>query len=78
MASVERKSLQESEKGSASREDEKRSQLDEEVVSVVDTSEGDEALELVGRERTAQFTEEYNKKLRRKLVSITIVDCYRG
>lgn len=34
----------------------------------VEKAEGDEALKLVGRERTAQFTEEYNKKLRRKLV----------
>ncbi|KAI0771463.1 MFS general substrate transporter [Trametes elegans] len=33
----------------------------------VEKAEGDEALKLVGMERTAQFTEEYNKKLRRKL-----------
>jgi MFS transporter, ACS family, DAL5 transporter family protein len=31
--------------------------------------DGDEALQLVGAERTAQFSEEYNLKLRRKLVS---------
>jgi len=36
-------------------------------VSEVDTSEGDEALQLVGKERTVQFSEEYNRKLRRKL-----------
>lgn len=39
-----------------------------EVASLDDSSEGDEALELVGRERTAQFSEEYNRKLLRKLV----------
>lgn len=33
-----------------------------------DLSEVDGALELVGTERTAQFNEEYNLKLRRKLV----------
>ena len=31
--------------------------------------DGDEALHLVGAERTAHFSEEYNLKLRRKLVS---------
>ena len=36
--------------------------------SVVESTDGDEALRLVGKERTAQFSEEYNKKLRRKLV----------
>lgn len=34
-----------------------------------DILDGDEALHLVGAERTAQFSEEYNRKLRRKLVS---------
>ncbi|KII94788.1 hypothetical protein PLICRDRAFT_47802 [Plicaturopsis crispa FD-325 SS-3] len=33
----------------------------------VDASRGDEALRLVGAEREIQFTEEYNRKLRRKL-----------
>ncbi|EJD01337.1 MFS general substrate transporter [Fomitiporia mediterranea MF3/22] len=32
-----------------------------------DARDGDEALELVGMRRTAQFSEEYNNKLRRKL-----------
>ena len=34
----------------------------------VDLSVGDEALKLVGKERTVQFTEEYNARIRRKLV----------
>lgn len=34
-----------------------------------DTKDGDEALQLVGEQRTAHFSEEYNFKLRRKLVS---------
>lgn len=42
--------------------------VESDTVSVVDTLQGDEALHLVGRERTAEFSEEYNKKLRRKLV----------
>ncbi|KAL1721788.1 major facilitator superfamily domain-containing protein [Schizophyllum commune] len=33
----------------------------------VDLSVGDEALKLVGKERTVQFTEEYNARIRRKL-----------
>ncbi|KAM5532434.1 hypothetical protein V8D89_013928 [Ganoderma adspersum] len=37
------------------------------TVSVVESTDADEALRLVGKERTAQFSEEYNKKLRRKL-----------
>ncbi|RDB22485.1 hypothetical protein Hypma_010282 [Hypsizygus marmoreus] len=35
--------------------------------SSVDLREGDEALRLIGAERTVQFDEEYNRKLRRKL-----------
>lgn len=46
--------------------------IDTEVSSLGDTSiEGraaDEALQLVGKERTAQFSDEYNRRLRRKLV----------
>ena len=42
-----------------------------EIASIADSVEGDEALHLVGRERTVQFSEEYNKRLRRKLVSRT-------
>lgn len=49
--------------------DEKRA-VESETVSFVDTLEGDEALQLVGRERTAEFSEEYNRRLRRKLVYI--------
>ena len=55
------------EKGSGfSHEDEKLSGLD---ISVIEADQGDEALKLVGPERTEEFTEEYNAKLRRKLVS---------
>lgn len=36
--------------------------------SSLDIQDGDEALRLIGAERTAQFSEEYNLKLRRKLV----------
>jgi histone acetyltransferase (RNA polymerase elongator complex component) len=35
-----------------------------------DSSNMDEAMRLVGAERTAVFSEEYNAKLRRKLVSV--------
>ena len=62
-----RQSLEE-EKKSSSSVDEKRV-VDAEALSVDDTIHGDEALELVGRERTEQFSEEYNLRLRRKLVS---------
>ena len=72
MASVLRRSVDGSEKGSASRDDEKHSREDEEIASVIDSVEGDEALKLVGRERTAQFSEEYNRRLRRKLVSYSL------
>lgn len=34
-----------------------------------DAHEGDEALQLVGAERTAEFSEEFNARLRRRLVS---------
>ncbi|TRM67974.1 major facilitator superfamily domain-containing protein [Schizophyllum amplum] len=37
------------------------------ITDAVDMSSGDEALKLVGKERTAQFSEEYNARLRRKL-----------
>ncbi|KAI0352702.1 MFS general substrate transporter [Trametes cingulata] len=50
-----------------SRDDEKDSEAYDVTVSIAESVEGDEALKLVGRERTAQFSEEYNKKLRRKL-----------
>ncbi|KAI0085332.1 hypothetical protein BDY19DRAFT_909133 [Irpex rosettiformis] len=38
-----------------------------ETASVIDSLSGDEVLHLVGRERTVQFGEEYNQRLRRKL-----------
>lgn len=56
-------------------EDEKRSPTSEhhEIAGSesIDHSDanGDDALLLVGKERTAEFSEEYNLKLRRKLVS---------
>ncbi|CAL1702207.1 unnamed protein product [Somion occarium] len=56
----------EDKKSSASRDEEKHV-FETDAVSIVDSSDGDEALKLVGREREAQFSEEYNKKLRRKL-----------
>ena len=77
MASIERKSIPELERDS-SREDEKGSRVDEEVASVVDSFDGDEALKLVGRERTAQFSDEYNRKLRRKLVLRSSLLCVDG
>jgi hypothetical protein len=45
---------------------------DEKVADTVtiNSVEGDEALRLVGTARTAQFSEEYNRKLRRKLVGV--------
>ena len=54
-----------SERGGAPQEDEKNNP---EKLSVIETYEVDEALKLVGQERTAEFSEEYNRKLRRKLV----------
>jgi MFS transporter, ACS family, allantoate permease len=39
---------------------------------IVDTSQGDEALQLVGAERKDRFSEEYNLKLRRKLVPLSL------
>jgi MFS transporter, ACS family, allantoate permease len=38
----------------------------------VDTSQGDEALQLVGVERKERFSDEYNLKLRRKLVRLSL------
>jgi hypothetical protein len=56
---------------------EKSSQLetyDEKLgLDSLNTSDGDEALQLVGSQATAQFSEEYNRKLRRKLV--LLVSC---
>ncbi|OCH93599.1 MFS general substrate transporter [Obba rivulosa] len=60
---IDRKSLEFSEKEPHSPE---KDDFDA-TVSVVESGEGDEALRLVGRERVQQFSEEYNKRLRRKL-----------
>lgn len=43
--------------------------LERATVSSVDLQYGDAALTLVGKERTAHFSEEYNLKLRKKLAS---------
>jgi MFS transporter, ACS family, allantoate permease len=40
------------------------------TISSYDSQNGDEALKLVGKERTAQFTEEEYSKLRTKLVGL--------
>ncbi|TFK32256.1 MFS general substrate transporter [Crucibulum laeve] len=49
--------------------EEKASSLEsmDEKVDSIDIARGDEALKLISVERRAQFTEEYNRKLRRKL-----------
>jgi MFS transporter, ACS family, allantoate permease len=67
-AMIQRDSVEKSEKTplpSSSVEDEKHVAVSETDDSVND---GDEALHLVGRERTEEFSEEYNKRLRKKLV----------
>ncbi|TDL29351.1 MFS general substrate transporter [Rickenella mellea] len=46
--------------------DEKSERLHDDI-SDLDSRDGDEALQLVGTRRTAEFTEEYNAKLRAKL-----------
>ncbi|CDO74070.1 hypothetical protein BN946_scf185043.g120 [Trametes cinnabarina] len=68
MASLQhRKSLERTDEKLQTRtEDEEKNAYDV-AVSEVESTEGDEALKLVGRERVAQFSDEYNKKLRRKL-----------
>ena len=49
--------------------DEEKDALDATVtVSSADSGDEDEALKLVGKERAAQFSEEFNRKLRNKLV----------
>lgn len=40
-----------------------------------DSKDADEALELVGTSRTQNFSEEYNLKLRRKLVRLFFLLC---
>ncbi|KAJ3490314.1 hypothetical protein NLI96_g1551 [Meripilus lineatus] len=52
--------------GPSSTEDEKQI-YESQTISLVDSSDGDEALKLVGREREVQFSDEYNRKLRNKL-----------
>jgi ACS family allantoate permease-like MFS transporter len=57
---------------------EKKSQPNEELedeklgLYTVDSSQGDEALKLVGAERKEQFSEEYNLRLRKKLVHLPV------
>lgn len=48
--------------------DEEKRVYETDASTIADSSDGDEALKLVGREREAQFSEEYNAKLRAKLV----------
>lgn len=83
MASLQqRKSIEKS----RSRDDEKEPyDVTATVSESVDDADGDEALKLVGKERVAQFSEEYNKKLRRKLVrtsrrihiAVELIESYR-
>ncbi|KAH9943049.1 MFS general substrate transporter [Epithele typhae] len=47
--------------------DEEKDALDATTTVSADSIDGDEALQLVGKERSAQFSEEYYAKLRRKL-----------
>lgn len=54
--------------GSADVPDDKRETDVSILESQSDLSQQDEALRLVGRERQAEFSEEFNKRLRRKLV----------
>lgn len=62
------------EKRSDGHEDEKREKVEAADfganVSVFEAGQGDEALKLVGAERTAEFSEEEYAKLRRKLVRL--------
>ena len=57
-------------KESPSLQDDDAKDLPSATESFIDSREGDEALKLVGKERQVQFSEEYNLKLRKKLVSI--------
>ncbi len=70
MASLQKRgSLEKRDSDEKTRSQDEKDAYDAEVsVSVADSANDDEALKLVGRERSAQFTEEYNRKLRRKLV----------
>lgn len=54
-----------------SQEDSK--QVDSVTIESVDSRDVDEALNLVGMRRTAEFSEDYNRKLRRKLVCRIII-----
>jgi hypothetical protein len=49
--------------------DEKISRPGSEAEFSLNAKDGDEALQLVGTLRSVHFSEEYNKKLRRKIVS---------
>jgi MFS transporter, ACS family, allantoate permease len=51
--------------------------LERSSASEISISKGDEALQLVGVERTTEFSEEYNRRLRRKLVSASLtIRCF--
>ena len=49
-----------------------KKEVEVDVLTVTDISDKDEALNLVGLERTRSFTEEEYKRVRRKLVSVLI------
>ncbi|TFK83643.1 MFS general substrate transporter [Polyporus arcularius HHB13444] len=69
MASLQKRgSIEKRDSDEKTRSQDEKDAYDAEVsVSIADSANDDEALKLVGRERSAQFTEEYNRKLRRKL-----------
>ena len=68
ITSLERDHLPEKKINSSISPDEKTPTIDASSVEAsIDVSDGDEALVLVGMHRTAQFSEDYNLKLRRKL-----------
>ncbi len=55
-------------------DDEKRGTIEQTAtVTSFDSKDADEALQLVGTSRTQNFSEEYNLKLRRKLVCISFL-----
>lgn len=56
--------------GSVDIKDEKHDADISVIESQSDLSQQDEALKLVGRERQAEFSDEFNRRLRRKLVSL--------
>lgn len=69
-----RQSLESSEKAEPSPVVDEKHVFDP-TVTTTDVGDADEALKLVGRERTTEFSEEYNRKLRRKLDFMIIPIC---